>query len=201
MLGVGVYDGENWQTGQRLKIDPTTTMLPRFESDTLLRVGGYTQDTEGIWSPISLQGDAPQRALDARLGEHIILTGADVPATGEGHTVNFALHWQSDGAIDFDYTAFAHLLDATGEKVAQLDWQPRDAVGLLPATQWPTDRPIVDRQRLSLPERLPAGDYQLIVGLYDWRDGARLPVQGADAVPGDAVLAGSVRLPEPNMDK
>ncbi len=169
--------------------------LPRFEGDTLVRLGGYEQGTGGHWTPIAPERDPAATKLDAQLGAHIALTGATVPAASEGGRLPFALHWQSDGPVDFDYAAFAHLLDASGEKVAQVDWQPQDAIGLLPATQWQPGQPIVDHQHLPLPDDLPAGVYRLIVGLYDWRDGARLPVQGRDAYPGDAVLIGAVTVP------
>ncbi len=195
VLAVGVYAGENWQSGHRLNVAPASLELPRFEGDTLVRLGGYEQEADGLWTAVLPLQDPAARALDAQLGEHIALTGVTVPTASEQDFLPFALHWQSDGPVDLDYTAFAHLLDASGEKVAQLDWQPQDAIGLLPATQWQPGQRIVDQQRLLLPDDLPAGAYQLIVGLYDWRDGARLPVQGTDAYPGDAVLAGTIIVP------
>jgi hypothetical protein len=96
--------------------------------------------------------------------------------------------------VDFDYTAFAHLIDAQGNKVAQLDWQPRDPLGLLPTTSWPQGWPVVDAQRLPLPPDLAAGDYTLLVGFYNWQNGKRLPAQGAGVIGGDAVGLGPLYI-------
>jgi hypothetical protein len=89
---------------------------------------------------------------------------------------------------------FAHLLDAAGNKVAQLDWQPYDVAGRLPTSAWVAGRPVVDSQVLALPDDLPSGEYRLIVGLYNWEDGRRLPAQGADAEPGDVVTVATVEI-------
>ena len=118
-----------------------------------------------------------------------------MPATVKaGGDLTWTLHWQAAAPQPVDYTVFVHLLDEQGEKAAQLDWQPHDTAGLLPATAWPVGRPVVDTQTLALPADLSPGSYRLVVGLYDWRDGARLPVQGAGALSGDMLDLGSVRV-------
>ena len=106
----------------------------------------------------------------------------------------FTLHWQASAPVDFDYTAFAHLLDAQGNKVAQLDWQPHDRMGVLPTSAWPRGWPVIDAQRLLLPADLPPGDYTLLVGLYNWQSGERLPAQGERVVDGNAVQLGPFRI-------
>ncbi len=194
VLGIGVYRGDSWQEGERLAATPAGDALPRFEDGALLRVGGYRQ-ADGNWQSIQPDPDTLTNAIDARLGAHIRLAATEAPATVEGDEFTFALQWETDARLDFDYSAFAHLLDEAGEKVAQLDWQPQDAIGLLPATYWTPGEPVVDRQTLTLPDSLAGGQYRLIVGLYNWQDGTRLPVTGADAFPGDAVLAGVVTAP------
>ena len=55
-------------------------------------------------------------------------------------------------------------------------------------------RPVVDTQTLPLPADLPPGTYRLIVGLYNWQDGVRLPVQGDHTRPDDTVDLGLVRV-------
>jgi hypothetical protein len=86
------------------------------------------------------------------------------------------------------------MLDAQGHKVAQLDWQPHDRSGRLPMQAWIPGQAVVDTQRLILPADLPTGDYRLVVGVYDWRDGTRLSATGADAAPENTVELGPIRV-------
>jgi hypothetical protein len=95
------------------------------------------------------------------------------------------LYWQATQPVTQDYNSFVHLLDATGEKVAQLDWTPGDAIGQLPTSQWPTGVTLADTQQLPLPPFLPPGAYTLIAGLYNWQSGERL---------GDAVELGVIEV-------
>jgi hypothetical protein len=81
--------------------------------------------------------------------------------------------------------------------VAQLDWQPQDALGKLPMRLWEPGWPVVDTQLLPLPADLPAGEYTLWVGLYDWQTGARLPVVAGSPVEQDALLISTIRLEAP----
>ncbi|MCB9139645.1 MAG: DUF2079 domain-containing protein [Caldilineaceae bacterium] len=193
VLAVGVYRGEDWQTGERLTVDAAD--LPVLEGDTLLRVGGYRRAGNDGWQTIHADDGAPTGALDAQLGPHIRLRAAAVPATAKpGQALPITLQWQTDAPLDFDYTAFVHVLNDAGERVVQLDWQPQDAIGLLPATEWQPGRPVIDRQTITLPPELPPGRYHLLAGLYNWQDGVRLPVTGADATPDDAVSLGAVTI-------
>jgi hypothetical protein len=111
-----------------------------------------------------------------------------------GEDVVFTLHWRAIQPPAFDYSVFAHLLDQNGNKVAQLDWQPHDAISRLPTTAWIVGDPVLDTQILSVPADLPAGNYQLIVGIYNWQDGQRLAVAGANAGPGDVVAIGNIQV-------
>ncbi|MCB0107451.1 MAG: hypothetical protein KDE53_16135 [Caldilineaceae bacterium] len=98
--------------------------------------------------------------------------------------LTFALEWWAGREpIPLDYSVFAHLLNEQGEKVAQLDWQPRDDWGPRPMTTWFEATSIVDEQRLPLPEDLPAGNYHLVIGVYNWQTGERLAISGAGATP------------------
>jgi hypothetical protein len=137
----------------------------------------------------------PATPLAVNFGGMIDLRGADLPAQAQaGIELPFTLYWQANAPVDFDYTAFAHLLDAQGNKVAQLDWQPHDGLGVLPTSAWPQGWPVVDTQRLPLPPDLPAGDYTLLVGFYNWQDGKRLPAEGEGVIGGDAVGLGPLRI-------
>jgi hypothetical protein len=192
-LVVGVYAGNNWPEGQRLGITATSPPLPVLEGGTLARIGGYTRNGQEIWVPLAVDPGTPDLPLGVRFGETIELDGADLPAQANVHDpLTYTLYWRSRTGVDFDYTVFAHLLDAQGNKVAQLDWQPHDAAGPLPMSAWIPDRPVVDTQTLALPPDLPPGEYTLQIGVYDWRTGARLAPTGdagtASLVGGEEVL-------------
>jgi hypothetical protein len=95
------------------------------------------------------------------------------------------LLWRALQPVARDYNAFVHLLDANGNRVAQVDWPPGDAISRLPTSQWPVGVTLADTQQLLLPPDLPPGVYTLIAGLYDWQSGERL---------GDAVEVGVIEV-------
>ncbi|MDX1522730.1 MAG: hypothetical protein R3264_13970 [Anaerolineae bacterium] len=74
------------------------------------------------------------------------------------------VYWQADQPLETDYTVFTQLLDGTGALVAGWDSQPLG--GHFPTSQWPAGEVVTDVISLPLPADLPAGDYQLITGLY-----------------------------------
>jgi uncharacterized membrane protein len=197
-LAVGVYRGENWQAGERLpaSVPPEDAIaFPVLEGGTLVRLGGFEREGDG-WRQLSPAPTSPGRPLDARFDDVAQLEGVTFEKNefSPGDEVNFTLHWRGVGEAALDYSVFAHLLDEQGEKAAQLDWQPHDAISLLPMTAWSPGQLLADSQTLVLPDDLPPGRYRLIVGLYDWQSGQRLPVTGADAVDGNVVLAGELTV-------
>ncbi|MCC6166221.1 MAG: DUF2079 domain-containing protein [Caldilineaceae bacterium] len=194
-LALGVYAGENWAEGDRLAVDAADSGLPALENGTLLRLGGYQRSPSGGWTPIPFDTGAPAVPLDVRFGPSLALEGVTLPATAQaGALLPFTVFWRTDAPVEQDYTAFVHLLDAAGSTAAQIDWQPRDALGPLPTSAWLPGHRVVDVQTLRLPDELAPGVYRLIAGLYDWRDGARLPAQGAQALPGDVADLGTVEI-------
>ena len=93
--------------------------------------------------------------------------------------------WQVLKPPGFDYNVFFQALvlneDAT-QVVAQLDVQPMN--GERPATTWRNGEIFNDTYRLELPDiaevtNLERCSATLLSGaIYDWRDGARMPVDG-----------------------
>jgi uncharacterized membrane protein len=186
-LAVGVYAGDNWHDGQRLPVTSHDANLPLLEDGTLLRLGGYARTAGGDWTPLApdaMQGGAASLAV--RFGDAIELTGASLPATARaGEPARLTLLWRALQPVTRDYNAFVHLLDANGNRVAQVDWAPGDAISRLPTSQWPVGVTLADTQQLPLPPDLPPGVYTLIAGLYDWQSGERL---------GDAVEVGVIEV-------
>jgi 4-amino-4-deoxy-L-arabinose transferase-like glycosyltransferase len=89
--------------------------------------------------------------------------------------------------IDADYMLFAHLYAADGTRVAQIDVPPGGA-SLPPTSQWRPGAQIGVPLPINLPSDLPAGDYTLVLGLYNPATGARLALSSGPHA--DAELAG-----------
>ena len=99
-------------------------------------------------------------------------------ATRDGQIL-LTLLWESLQPVATDYQVFVHLLDASGNKLAQRDGQP--VQWMRPTSTWQPGEEIVDRYGLPLPQDLAQGRYTLAVGLYDPITGQRLPVSAGPA--------------------
>jgi hypothetical protein len=196
---VGVYQGEDgWTTGQRLPLTTNPPVaLPQFEQQTVLRLGGY-QWRDHRWLPIQPDPTPPTQPLAVTIGAGLLyldgvsLTQRPVRA---GEPLTFTLYWRNGPVTPtFDYALFAQLFDSAGNKVAQLDWQPHDALGPRPMTSWLAGEAIQDRQTLALPADLPPGAYQLVTGVYNWQTGERLPVVGEATANGDTIVIATLDL-------
>lgn len=194
---LGLYTGKNWAEGEQLAITTDGAPIPLLQGGKLARLGGYERNDAGRWQPVATATPIPATPLDVKFGGMIDLMGADLPTyTQAGIELPVTFVWQASAPVDFDYTVFAHLIDGQGNKVAQLDWQPQDHLGLLPTSAWPVGLPVIDAQKIPLPADLATGEYRLLVGLYNWQDGSRLPAQGDRVVGGDAVELGPVHIRE-----
>jgi hypothetical protein len=131
--------------------------------------------------------------LDVRLGDGIALLGYDLETNDERRTTNdkrqttswslvvgpssilrVTLYWQALAQIPTDYTVFTHLVDATGRLVAQHDSPPVN--GAWPTRDWVEGETVIDTHTIVISPDTPAGDYTLLVGMYDSATQQRLPV-------------------------
>ncbi len=102
------------------------------------------------------------------------------------------LDWRTRQAIDKRYAVALQLLDAAGVLVAQRDSEP--VGGAEPTIGWQTGAQLVDQHALQIPSDLPAGDYRLILSLYDAADPfARLPVEDSDHIELSEISVGQSR--------
>jgi hypothetical protein len=98
-----------------------------------------------------------------------------------GQPLTLTLYWTAESAGNRDWTVFVHLLDGAGQRMAQADGPPMG--GRYPTTAWAAGEIVADAHTLSLPDVLPGGPYQLLVGLYDLTSGERLPLFDARGEP------------------
>jgi 4-amino-4-deoxy-L-arabinose transferase-like glycosyltransferase len=91
---------------------------------------------------------------------------------------------------------FAHVLAADGRRVAQIDAAIDD--GMFPA--WQAGQQFGTALPITLPGELPAGEYRVVLGVYDPAANARLPLTLAPALPADvdgpdALLLTTITIP------
>jgi 4-amino-4-deoxy-L-arabinose transferase-like glycosyltransferase len=79
----------------------------------------------------------------------------------DGHRLTVDLAWQAWPRETIDYTVFVQLLDAAGQRVTGVDVAPQPGFSALEAKEV-----ALTRYELSLPDKLPPGEYRLLVGLY-----------------------------------
>lgn len=131
--------------------------------------------------------------IHARFENLIELLGAWPPeSAAPGRPVTVLVLWRALAPIHEDFTAFIHVLDASGQLVAQSDTQPLN--GRYPTSQWSAGVHVGDQMTIQLPAALPPGLYEMRLGLYHQPDAARLQVSQAHQVRDDTVVLGLLRV-------
>ncbi len=147
--------------------------------------------------------------LDADFGGELRLLGYDLhTASAEpGENVRMTLYWQAQIAMDRNWSIFVHVVDEQGVIVAQRDRYPGQ--GLLATTHLQPGQTWADDYVIPIPAgTLAPTSLQIAVGLYDVRDGTRLPLTlqlhggskgseqevGSAHAPSDAVTFGRIAL-------
>lgn len=114
-------------------------------------------------------------ALVHQFDQRISLLGytleSNLPAQ-RGGTISLVLVWRADQDIREHYIIFVHLVDAHETTWTQGDREP--ANGWFRTDRWNAGDIIPDRYTLELPENIPPGEYQILVGLYNAANGERL---------------------------
>ncbi len=141
---------------------------------------------------------APQKiahAQDARVGDGLTFLGwdsapasnSDFISSARGQTLNLDLFWRADGAIPNAYTVFVHLVDASGQVVADADSPPFN--GLFPTDRWTVGEILRDRHPLPIRADLAPGDYWIEIGMYVPTTLDRLPIESGSHRADQLVLA------------
>lgn len=114
----------------------------------------------------------------ARPGDHVLLT----------------LYWHATGnSGGVAYTTFSHVLNQQNLIVAQDDHPPGGTGN--PTTGWVAGEYIVSHYDLTIKSDAKPGSDPIEVGMYDPRNGQRLPVHDArGAITGNRILLGSIEI-------
>jgi hypothetical protein len=113
-----------------------------------------------------------------------------LPTFKAGEILGLTLYWQVLDKVPGDYTVFIHLrpINQPDVNIANRDTPPLN--GVFPTSRWKPGDIVTDSPNLFLPPELPAGDYNLVMGLY-LNDGKFTPllVNG-----GNSVMLGKMKI-------
>jgi len=139
-----------------------------------------------------LLADLSRLPTDVPFANQVVFTAYDLPETAiAGETLAVWLVWWLRERPPAPTTTqfYVHLRDENGETQAQFDGNG------YPTTNWQTGDLVISRFPLTLPDTLPAGAYELRVGMYTLPDVANIPVVDATGAPlDDGITLGHVRL-------
>ena len=184
------YPPVEWEEGERLRGQRLLRLPAGLERGT------YRMWLDGV--PLgAIRIEAPPRTfrpppyalpVGATFAERAVLVGYSLDPEASLRsadaslppTVTVRLVWQALAEMPTSYRVFVHLVDETGQIVAQSDAEP--AAWSRPTTGWAPGEFVVDQHALTLPEEAPDRPYSLRVGLYDPATGERLPTEGGDFV-------------------
>jgi hypothetical protein len=186
-LDIGVYGelaGQSWH-------------LPLVKDGTALDANSVTVAPIKVGGPpagVTVQDPLPKHPQSDNLEGLVTFLGYDMSL--EPEALQLTLYWRCDARLPADLTTFVHVRDAVGDTteqpgiVAQMDRPPAD--GAYPTSLWDPGEVIRDAIQVPLPSHLPAGDYEVVVGLYDFATGRRLLVLNEQGAP----IGDSIRLNE-----
>jgi len=154
------------------KDESTRALLQEGSQITIDGLEAKTDEVEIDELYARLEFLAGLKRTNWQFGEKIVLIGYDMePASHPGEEFTINLFWRASEKIDDNYTVFLHLVDSNGQLIAQNDSMPAVETG-----NWTIGPVIKDPHVLLLEPPLPAGEYRIVLGQYDWQTGERLPI-------------------------
>ena len=122
----------------------------------------------------------PAHPLQVNWDDKIRLLGYDIVPKKDGGSMRVRLYYTALATIESDYTAFVQLIGPHNPASDSPVWSQNDSEPCRryrPTSSWSADEILIDDLMLSIPTDRPTHeDYELIVGFYNWRTLARLPV-------------------------
>jgi uncharacterized membrane protein len=177
--GLGVVQGDDWGSVERrlsIRVGSSDLTVRLFDGDSWARLL-QVQDGKPVAERRVFAAPAAQFPVGADLGGQVRLVSYNLERIADTE-VRVTLFWQAQRRLDTSFTVFAQLIGPEGAIRAQADSVPQG--GGYPTIWWMPGEVVADPITLSLPPGAPRGvTYRLIVGLYDPRTGARLPLVGS----------------------
>ncbi|MBI3243935.1 MAG: glycosyltransferase family 39 protein [Chloroflexi bacterium] len=183
--------------------ETTFATLPKWIPSILAQYPAATQtdilhEPEAYQHAALLEVPAGQVSLSgagealARFGDQFELLALQPTseAASPGEPVSILFRWRDIAPSEIPYTVFAHLVSASQPFITGVDGEP--CAGWYPTSQWHAGEVVEHRLTLTLPADLPSGSYDLMVGMYDWTTGERLPVSQPGQREPDRAIAGTI---------
>jgi hypothetical protein len=140
-----------------------------------------------------------QLVVEGNLGGVVRLVGYDPPLplpVAAGSTLHLTLTWECLATMGTDYTVFVHLAGADLQPLAQVDSQPLG--GTYPTSFWNIGELVADPYILEITPDVPAGEYELLAGMYVLSTAERIPLlDGQGQVVGDHISLGRIVVVAP----
>jgi hypothetical protein len=148
-LAVGLYDPNN---GERL----------------------FTRDGESAVRLVTIDVQGISHRIGEDFGEFATLLGFDLAddRLAPGDAVEMTLYWRARAQTTASYTVSVQVFGEKEAIVAQADTMPGG--GAFPMTNWQPGEVIVDSYTIRLPSDLPAGQYPIVLTMYDSDGGAQV---------------------------
>ncbi len=196
--GRGLYPTSLWTPGEAIRdtyhipvatwaIAPGVAQLSvgLYRLDTGQRLMAHGSGIHGDRVPLGQVSVSPGPGVSAEIAyplyasfrDEIALLGYDISSTRvqPGNTVHFTFAWQALSRPQHNYAMFLHLVDLDYRGLGQYDAPPVRLAG--PTAGWPIGPVMRDEEvRLLVGEKVPPGEYRLIVGLYDPATLSKLPI-------------------------
>lgn len=119
----------------------------------------------------------PQHETAVTFGDAVVLAGYDTEYAADDSVLTLRLYWRAGSTPAADYSLFVHVVSQDDRApVAQWDGPPAMPTRATYSWDTPDETIIGDPITVPLPEDLPSGEYRVLIGLYDYLTGARLPV-------------------------
>jgi hypothetical protein len=159
---------------------PFAIIRPAFAQPRLV----LPEEAASSVTPHTLAYDDQARLLGYRLEPEGVKAGERVKVT---------LCWEAMRPMDEDYSLFIHLLGRDNLRVGERTTYPGQ--GRFPTSLWAVGRAFCDAYWVEIAPWAPAPElYALEVGLYDAKDGKRLPARYKDGQPAEPPAVGLVRV-------
>lgn len=132
----------------------------------------------------------PEHPTELHLGDSLTLVGYDLePAQpSEGEELHVILYWRVERELRQDYHTYVHLLDESGQAIAQSDHRPGQEY--YPSSLWQPGETLLDVHVLAISASEDVNSVTLVAGAYQYPSlvplGERLSLEGLVLGSGDS---------------